>query len=220
LATGLGLITIGHSPRPDLEAEFRKYAPHAEIRLLGALDGLQPGDLSRLTREIGPYPLLVRLSDGRTAEIPLRKLLPLVQRQAHELVRLGAGLLVLLCAGGFPELDSPVPVVLPGRVMPAVAGSLSRSRRVGIVTPNEGQVEAARTKWAADGFHAAVTYASPVRLEEIERAAREMADPRLDLVVLDCMGHNPAYRQEFARRCGRPVLLTQSVVAKLTGELL
>jgi hypothetical protein len=39
------------------------------------------------------------------------------------------------------------------------------------------------------------------------------------LVVLDCMGHGEEYRTEFARRCGRPVVLTQSLVARVAGEL-
>ena len=34
----LGLVTIGQTPRSDLEAEFRRHAPDAEVRTVGALD--------------------------------------------------------------------------------------------------------------------------------------------------------------------------------------
>jgi protein AroM len=82
------------------------------------------------------------------------------------------------------------------------------------------QVTAAQDKWAADGFQVKVTYAAPFRDAEIQQAAITMAEPALELVVLDCMGHNPTYHKEFARLCGRPVLLAQSLVARIAGELI
>jgi len=215
----LGLITIGQSPRPDFEAEFRRYAPDASIRLLGALDDCSESEIDGMAGS-DEYPLLVRLRGGGAAEIPLQRILPHVERCAHELDGDGASLLVVLCAGGFPEFPCSAPLLLPGKLMPAIAGALSRHRRIGIVTPIKGQIEAARAKWEADGFDVRVTSASPLRHEEVERAAREMTDPTLDLIVLDCMGHGQSYRQVFARRCGLPVLLAQSAVAKIAGELL
>jgi protein AroM len=94
-----------------------------------------------------------------------------------------------------------------------------RSRRLGVVVPVRGQVEAARAKWAADGFDAVVSWASPVDHAEIAAAARAMSDPSLEMAVLDCMGHGEEYGSEFASRCGRPVVLAQSLVARVAGEL-
>jgi protein AroM len=94
-----------------------------------------------------------------------------------------------------------------------------RSRRLGVVVPVRGQVEAARAKWSADGFDAVVSWASPVDHAGIAAAARVMSDPALEMVVLDCMGHGEEYRSEFARRCSRPVVLAQSLVARVAGEL-
>ncbi len=219
MARVLGLVTIGQTPRPDLEKEFRKYAPDAEIRMVGALDGLSRGEVAALEAARGDYPLHTRLADGSTVDIPLMTLLPRVEMQARRLAESGARLVVVLCAGGFPDVDCPVPVLLPGKLLPGVMSAVSRTRRIGVVTPVAGQVPAAKAKWEADGFHVRVTFASPYRHSEISRAADDMADPRLELVVLDCMGHHPEYREEFARRCGRPVLLAQSVVARIAGEL-
>jgi hypothetical protein len=47
-----------------------------------------------------------------------------------------------------------------------------------------------------------------------------MADPALRLVVLDCMGHDDAYRAEFARLCGRPVVAAQTLVARVAGAVI
>ena len=216
----LGLVTIGQTPRPDLEAEFRRHSPDAEVLTLGALDGLTAEEIADLAASGDEYPLHTRLADGTTANVPIKALAPLVAEQAQRIAGDGAYLVVVLCAGGFPDFDCPVPLLLPGRVVPAVAGSLSRSRRVGVVTPIREQIGAARAKWESDGFSVEVTSASPFRHEEIHRAAAALSDPTLDLVVLDCMGHDESYRMEFTELCSRPVLLAQTLVARVAGEVL
>lgn len=216
----LGMVTIGQTPRPDFEAAFKRYSPDAEIRLLGALDGFSYNDIFALAEEGGAYPLHARLADDSTCNISMRTLAPLVEKQAQRLAADGADLIVVLCAGGFPEFESPIPLLLPGKILPAVSGSLSPSRHIGVVTPIWGQVEPARQKWQTDGFSVQVTAASPFDSSDVSRAAAELSDPSLDLVVLDCMGHDEHYRSEFARHCLRPVLLAQTLVARIAAEMM
>jgi len=216
----LGLATIGQTPRPDLEAAFRRHVPAAEILMRGALDGLAANEISDLAATEGDYPLHTRLTGGDTVDIDLRALAPLIAERTRELAVSGADLVVVVCAGDFPEVDCPAPVLLPGRVVPAVVAALSRTGRVGLVTPVEGQADAARDKWKEGGFSPKVAWASPFRHDEINDAARELSDPALDLVVLDCMGHDEEYREEFASLCSRPVLLAQTLVARIAGEML
>jgi protein AroM len=220
LAAVLGLVTIGQTPRPDFESEFHKFAPGAEIRIFGALDDITHEELSRLARRKGDYPLYTRLADGTTVDIPLAALVPLVSQQAQRLANEGARLVVILCAGAFPEFECSAPLLLPGKIVPAVVGAVSKKGIIGIVTPIADQVSAAQSKWEADGFDVKVTWASPFRHDEIYRAAQEMSNPELEMVVLDCMGHNPDYQREFIRLCGRPVILAQSLVARVAAELL
>jgi protein AroM len=215
----LGLVAIGHSPRPDFERAFRRYAGEADIRLVGAFDGLRAGEVRALEAPGSDYPLLVRLADGTSAEVPMAAVAARVAACAAGLAEAGAHLIVVLCAGDFPVFPCAAPVLYPGRLVPAIVGALMRSRRLGVVVPVRGQVEAARAKWGGDGFDAVVSWASPVDHAEISAAARAMSDPSLEMVVLDCMGHGEEYRAEFAGRCGRPVLLVQSLVARVAGEL-
>lgn len=216
----LGLATIGQTPRPDLEASFRRYAPAAEILTLGALDGFATNDIYDLAAIEGNYPLHARLSDGDTVDIDLRALAPLVAGRVRELAAAGADLVVVVCAGGFPDVDCPAPVLLPGRVVPAVVAALSKTGRVGLVTPVRGQAEAARDKWKQHGFSPKLAWASPFRHDEVGDAARKLSDPGLDFVVLDCMGHDEEYREEFASLCSRPVILAQTLVARIAGEVI
>ncbi len=215
----LGLVTIGQTPRPDFEALFAAHTPGAEIRLAGALDDLAPDGVRALERPGDDYPLLVRLGDGGSAEIPLATLAPRVEIAARALADAGAAAVVVLCAGDFPDIRCGVPVLVPGRILPAVAGAQAPRRRVGVVTPVAGQAAAAEAKWRRDGFHVEVAWASPRAHDELGPAAAQMARADVDVVVLDCMGHDEAYRETFARLAGHPVLAAQTVVARVAGEL-
>lgn len=215
----LGIATIGQSPRPDLVSAFTAAAPAAEVRVVGALDGLTPAAIATLAGA-GPYPLLVRLAGGATAEIPRDRLVPLVTRAAAALAEAGAVVVVVACAGGFPAIPCAVPVLLPGRLVPAAVRAMAAGGPVGVVTPNAGQVPYAAAKWRDDGFDAVVVSASPVRHDEIAAAAAVMRQCDVALVVLDCMGHDEAYRAEFARLSGRPTLAAQSLTAEVAAALL
>jgi len=214
----LGVITIGQTPRPDLQAVFAAAAPGVDVVVDGALDTCRPGELTALATE-GPYPLLVRLADGSTREVPRDRLVPYVAQAAGRLAAGGATLVVLACAGEFPALASPVPLVVPGRVVPAAVRRLAAGRRLGIVTPNAAQRPFADAKWRADGFEVSVTHAAPGHSAELAAAAARLRDAAAELVLLDCMGHDEASRAAMARLSGLPTLAVQGLVADLAGAL-
>lgn len=210
----LGVITIGQSPRPDLERVFAARLPDVRVRVCGALDGLDSHEIADLSRRVTEQPLLVRLLDGSTREIGVEWLHPLVERLARELPDEHARAVVLAWAGDFPECRSDVPVILPGRIVPLELARRSPRKRVGIVTPVERQARTAAAKWLADGFLPVVTWASPLRHSEITRAALLMRDADVDFVLLDAFGHDANYADEFIKRSGKPVLTVQDIVAR------
>ena len=215
----LGLVTIGQAPRPDFDAAFREYLPNTEIKLLGALDGISVPQIDDLAGIDGSYPLHTLLSDGSTRDIDIKVLAPLVETKARELVDAGARAVVVCCAGDFPDIDCGVPVLRPGRLLPALAGAICRTRRSGVVSPIASQMAPAQVKWERDGFSVRTAFASPYRHDEIKIAAREMEDSELEVVILDCMGHGVEYRDEFTRLSKRPVLLAQTLLAKVAAEV-
>lgn len=215
----LGIVSIGQTPRPDLIRVFGAAAPHAEVRVAGALDGITEAELAAIVAP-GDYPLLVRLASGASAEVPMARLVPRVEEAARALAAQGAAAVVIACAGGFPDVPCPVPVILPGRIVPAVAGALCRTGRVGIVTPNRAQIPFADRKWRSDGFSPTVTWASPTDERDMMRAAEDLLDPAIELIVLDCMGHDDGCRAAMANRTGRPVLAAQSLVAHVAATLI
>lgn len=214
----VGIVTIGQTPRPDLAAAFAAAAPHATVRVAGALDGLGADAIARLAVP-GPYPLLVRLADGSTAEVPRDMLVPRVAAAAAALADGGAALVVVACAGAFPDVPCAVPLIVPGHVVPATVRAIAAGGRIGVVTPNAAQAPFAEAKWRADGFDAAVTHAAPSRPDELAAAAARMRAADVTLVVLDCMGHDEASRAAFAAASGRPTVAVQPLIASLAGAL-
>ena len=218
MAGKLGLVTIGQSPRSDYETIYKHHAPDSEILWAGALDGFTQSEARELEAKGDSYPLHTGLADGTKLAISLEVLLPLVEERAGELAEDGADLIILLCAGGFPEFECPAPVLLPGNVMPNVARTLTKRGRVGVVTPIAGQIEPARKKWTEDGFEVEVVAGSPDNDEETRQAAKELATHDLELIVLDCMGHHSGHQREVAEISGLPVIVAQNVVARIAGE--
>jgi protein AroM len=216
----LGILVLGQTPRPDLEAIYTSYAPAARLVVAGALDGIPTGEIDALADAGGDYPLFVILADGTTREISLYRLLPFLEQRATQLAAAGAKTSVLMCAGDFPDLQSPVPIIYPGRVVPAVVSGISRSRNIGIITPNAGQAGPARQHWQQKGFTVLVAVASPKNHHELDRAAETFKDQDLDLVVLDCMGFGPESARLFRQTCPVPVVCAQSLVARVTAELM
>lgn len=215
----LGLVTIGQTPRPDFEKAFRENVPGVDFRIVGALDGLAADEIEALSKRPGDFPLHMLLADGSTCDIQQQTLAPLVEQRMRELVSSGATAVGLLCTGRFHEFDPGVPVLMPGKLLPAVAGAIAPSRRIGVVTPIQSQVGPMRDLWEADGFSVTMAVSSPYHEGEIEAAAAVMAEAAPELVVLDCMGHGPASRDEFSRLSGRPVLTAQTLLAKVAAEI-
>jgi protein AroM len=216
----VGILTIGETPRPDLEAVFRRHVPGVELIVRGALDGLSRAAIEAMAAAGGDYPLFTVLRDGSTREISLYRLKPLLDECAKDVAAQGAAVSALMCAGNFPELSSPIPVLYPSRVLAAVVRGVCRGNRIGIVLPNAGQVGAAVAHWREKGFEAKAAVASPKEPAALPEAAKALADPNLELIILDCMGFPPEEAKRMRALCGRPVLCPQGILPRIMAEML
>jgi len=216
----VGILTIGQTPRPDLEAVFRRHLPGVELIVRGALDGVSRPAIQELAAAGGEYPLFTILRDGTTCEISLYRLKPLLDEQAKAVAAAGAAVAALMCAGNFPDLASPIPVLYPSRVLSAVVRGVCRGNKIGIVLPNAGQVGIAVEHWREKGFDATPAVASPKEPAALPEAAKALADPSLELIVLDCMGFPPEEARRMRALCGRPVLCPQGILPRVMAEML
>lgn len=220
----VAFFTIGESPRSDVVPEMaRLLGETVQINEFGALDGLDAAALAAMAPRDGEYRFATRLRDGAQIQLDAAAAearLAAVMQQAD-----GAGydVLVPLCTG---TAIAPMRtlVVEPQQVVDhLVAGLSQHCRKVGLVVPLAEQV---------DFFHMAVplscetqvVHASPYEADA-GQAARNFAQAgqslaSCDLIVMHCMGYAERMRQAVAQASGRPVLLSNRLVAQALSQLL
>lgn len=216
------MVTVGQSPRDDLVPFMTPLFSRAvSVLEAGALD---EDAIARLGPEPGEVGIAARLADGSETLLSHRLILPRVQACVDRVRGEGAELLVILCGADWSAVRSDRLVVNPGRVFPAVVAALAAGRRLGVVKPAPGQIEAARRQFAERGLAAHVTAASPYsgprRLDEARRAAEALRAAEVDLVWMTCVGMDEAMRAVVAEVTERPVLLARSLLARVIDELL
>ncbi len=218
----LGFLILGKTPRPDIEKTYRQYLPDIEFYYAGALDGLTNDEIDTLVSAPKTYPLLALLNDGSSCEIDMYALLPRLEMQAEKLKESGVEVLVLMCAGQFPDLNIDLPVIYPQRVVQAIASGISATKNIRIISPNESQLPVALQNWQQAGFSVQGKSASPLNPEALTHAVTELenqAEPA-DCLILDCMGFNPKSVELAKKSTSIPVLCPQRLVAKVVAELL
>lgn len=220
----VAFFTIGESPRSDVVPEMaRLLGETVQINEFGALDGLDAAALAAMAPRDGEYRFATRLRDGAQIQLDAAAAearLAAVMQQAD-----GAGydVLVPLCTG---TAIAPMRtlVVEPQQVVDhLVAGLSQHCRKVGLVVPLAEQV---------DFFHMAVplscetqvVHASPYEADAgqaaLNFAQAGQALASCDLIVMHCMGYAERMRQAVAQASGRPVLLSNRLVAQALSQLL
>ena len=61
----LGILVMGQSPRPEVEAELRRLLPGVELDLRGCLDGMREDEIAGIAPQGGESALFTRLPSGR-----------------------------------------------------------------------------------------------------------------------------------------------------------
>lgn len=221
----VGFVTIAEAPRDDVIPDIRALLP-PDIRIVerGNLNGLSGDEIAALAPDPGEVGIVARLRAGGETLLSHRKILPRMQRLVDELVRdEGADLVVVLCGADWSALTTPVPLVNPGRLFPAVIASLAYGRRLGVIKPSAGQVQKEVERYRDLGIQAVVTAASPYvgeeRLALAREAAEHLRDAGCDLVWMTCIGMDEPMREVVAEVTGKPVVLARSLLGRIVAEL-
>jgi protein AroM len=221
----IGFATIAESPRDDVVPGMLPYLPAGTVAVeRGCLDGLSPDEIVALGPVEGEVGIVARLKSGGSTLLSHTKILPRMQRCVDELIHdEGADLVVILCGADWTAIKSDRLVINPGRVFPGVISSLAHGRRLGIIKPSAGQIEQERNRYASLGIDAVVTSASPYagdeRIELAAAAAHELQAAGCDLVWMTCIGMDGAMRDVVSEIVDRPVILAQSILARIVAEL-
>jgi protein AroM len=217
----LGIVTIGQSPRSDMVPELIDWLPSVEVRERGALDDLSPAQIEALAPAPGDETLTTRLRDGSSVVIGRAGILPRLQAQIDILEAGGADAVLIVCTGEFPGFRHSRPLLLAGPLMTAGLSAIAGDSVIGVICPLAEQEQQSYEKFAHLEQKVKVAWATPYqpRVAAIEEAARSLAADGAEILVLDCMGYTQAHREAAVAAANRPVVLSRSVVARLTAEL-
>jgi protein AroM len=219
--TVLGVVTIGQSPRSDMVPEMINWLPSVEVRERGALDDLSAAQIQALAPAPGDETLTTRLSDGSSVVIGRAGILPGLQAQIDILEAGGADAVLIVCTGDFPAFRHSRPLLLAGPLLTAGLSAIAGDAVIGVICPLAEQEQQSYEKFAHLEQKVKVAWATPYQpgVAAIEDAARGLAGDGAEILVLDCMGYTQAHREAAAAAANRPVVLSRSVVARLTAEL-
>lgn len=224
--TTIGFTTIGESPRDDMVPGMMENFPVGTIAAQrGCLDGRSRHEIDALAPEEGEVGMITLLKSGDSVLLSHKKILPIMQQKVDELVRdEHADIVVILCGADWTAIRSDKLIINPGKVFPGIVSSLAGGLRLGVIKPSAGQIEKELERYTGLGIDAVVTSASPyegeARLGLARAAAESLKSADCDLIWMTCVGMDSAMRDEVAAITGKPVILAQSILARVVSELL
>lgn len=215
--TTLRVLTIGQSPRPDLEAEIAAAAPGVSLRLEGALDGLARDEIAALAPRSDADTLFTLLPSGEGVRVSKQA----VTERLRARLAAEDGPVLLACTGAFSGLPERPGLVQPSAVLNALAEALLPRGRLGIAVPYAEQIPALTASRARAGLEIAAVALQPASDDAARQAAAaSLAATRPDLVLLDCISYGRADKAAFAAALACPVLLSVAVAARAAASLL
>lgn len=215
--TLIGLLTLGTSPREDLENVISPIISRDYLLLRGALDNLTKDEIVALCDIPGSYPLFVRTVYG-SFTIQREALLPLLTNKAREMSGMGVKAIILLCSGDFEPFPTEIPLMIPARLVEGGAKSIAKKGDIGIIVPVADQVPAAKARWRKAGFNPIMMDVNPTTADA-EEIVNSFEPHFLEQIVLDCIGYSPELQKELSQRFGLPVWLPLTLAARIVTDL-
>lgn len=224
MARKLGTLTIGQAPRADITPILDAVLPAEVPRLhAGVLDGLSKAEIARdFAPRAGGALLTTKLLDGSAVVTDRDKTEAAAAGKLAALEAEGCSTILMLCTGHFATLACDrARLVEPDRILPAAVAALIGGEQLGIVVPLIEQIDSEAGKWRPLARPPIYAAASPYAEGEpgLAQAAADLARRGASVLLLDCMGFVERHRAEAARGSGLPVILSNSMIAKLVSEI-
>lgn len=218
----MGVVVIGQSPRPAIEAEIAAVlSPGTTIELRGALDGMSRGEIDRIPPVDGADALFTLLPNGDNVRISKKAVEGRANAQLAKFRQDGIDVAMLACTGKFPNLAPEGLVILPSAVLHKMVEAVLPRGRLGVFSPLAEQTALIAGKWQRDHVEVVGVTLQPGSDDAaVDAAARAMAAKQPDLVVLDCMSYTSANKARVRRHYSGPVILSIAAAARVVEELL
>lgn len=217
----IGMLTIGQSPRADILPTLTEILGEGvEIVEAGALDGKTLDDVRKIPLNPEDYILVSRMRDGTEIKITKKYVLPLMQRKLDELEAKGVRLTVVMCTGKFPQFKSRGLVVTPSEILRGVVEGSIKTGKLGVVFPAAEQVAYAEKEFGRPGVTVYADSVSPYEPRDVDGLVERLRRESPDLIFLNCFGFPTELKNRVARETGKPVIQSNTLVARVLRELL
>ncbi len=220
--TKLGTITVGQAPRNDMVPEIKEVLGQGfEILQAGALDDYSYQEvINELAPVEGDDVLVSRMRDGEQVVFAEKYIIPLIQKRIDKLSAQGVDVILMLCTGKFPDFKFSGMIIEPQPVLHRLVAGLNKDKPLGIIIPEQEQIEQVRTWWSESGVEVRVKAASPYKgLDNIKMIAREFKNSSVQNIFLDCMGYNRKMKSFVQVISKKQVILPRTMIAAIIKEL-
>ena len=217
----VGAVTIGQAPRTDILEDIGGHL-QGQIELLqaGALDELSLAEVEKLRPEGTGTTLVSRMRDGTAVTMEEQKILPLMQQRISWLESQGVRSILIMCTGEFPDcFTAKVPLIYPSKVICNLVAALGSVSRIGVITPEEAQMDDIRAKWGRIVETVVPVQWNPYLEKESPAAVEQLRAADVDLAVMDCFGYSGRMRDYAAEALGKPVILSRTMAARVLLEI-
>jgi protein AroM len=217
----MGVVVIGQSPRPSMEAEIATVlSSGTSIELRGALDGMSRAEIDAIPPLDGADALFTLLPNGDNVRISKKAVEGRANAQIARFKQEGIDVTMLACTGKFPNLAPEGLVILPSAVLHRLVEAVLPKGRLGIFSPLPEQTALIATKWKRDGVEVVGVTLQPGSDDAaVDAAAHAMASSQPDLIVLDCMSYTSANKARVRQIYAGPVILSIAAAARVVEEL-
>ncbi|WP_316214192.1 AroM family protein [Bradyrhizobium sp. SZCCHNR2032] len=218
----MGVVVIGQSPRPSVQAEIAAVlSPGIAIELRGALDGMSREEIDAIPPVDGADSLFTLLPNGDNVRISKKAVEGRANAQLARFKQEGIDVTMLACTGKFPNLAPDGLVILPSAVLHRMVEAVLPKGRLGVFSPLPEQTALIAGKWQREGVKVVGVTLQPGSDDAaVDAAAQEMSSRQPDLVVLDCMSYSSANKARVRQHYPGPVILSIAVAARVIEELI
>ncbi len=182
------VITIGQSPREDIQTELRQILGERPIEVRGALDGLSNEEVAELAPSRAADTFHTRLSDATEVVVSKEAVTGLLTGILQESE---SRPVLVACTGQFEGLPNYPNALFPSAILGLIVEAVAPAHStLGVLVPLEEQVESLTQQWHRPDRDVVVAAVKPG--EDPDEAAATLSDAGVDLVVLDCFGYETA----------------------------
>jgi protein AroM len=215
----LGFLTIGQSPRTDVTSDLPESLRSLKIIEAGALDDLTTQQIVSLKPDKGETMYVSRLRDSSEVALAKERLVPLLIDKIKLLHHQDIDAIVLLCSGKL-KLESTGMIIFPSAILEhAVQSLLEGVGKLGVLVPENAQVQDAKAAWSRFAEDVKALSFSPYTgsIDSLHVCAKAFNDR--DLIVLDCIGYSSEHRKTVRTLSGKPATSARTITFHFLEEL-